>query len=118
MSTTLYWHDYETFGQNPRWTGIAQFAGIRTDEDLNEVGEPLMVYSQPPQDTWPDPVACLITGITPQHCSQHGLSDQQFAKVLLRELGRPGTCGVGFNNIRFDDEFTQTAVVPQFLRSL
>jgi exodeoxyribonuclease-1 len=114
MSTTLYWHDYETFGQNPRWTGIAQFAGIRTDEDLNEVGEPLMVYSQPPQDTWPDPVACLITGITPQHCSQHGLSDQQFAKVLLRELGRPGTCGVGFNNIRFDDEFTRQLLYRNF----
>ena len=65
MSTTLYWHDYETFGQNPRWTGIAQFAGIRTDEDLKEIGEPLMVYSQPPQDSWPDPIACLITGITP-----------------------------------------------------
>jgi oligoribonuclease (3'-5' exoribonuclease) len=41
MSTTLYWHDYETFGRNPRWCGVAQFAGIRTDEDLNEVGEPL-----------------------------------------------------------------------------
>lgn len=114
MSTTLYWHDYETFGQNPRWTGIAQFAGIRTDEDLNEIGEPLMVYSQPPQDSWPDPVACLITGITPQHCRQHGLPDYQFAKTLLRELGRPGTCGVGFNNIRFDDEFTRQLLYRNF----
>lgn len=114
MSTTLYWHDYETFGQNPRWTGIAQFAGIRTDEDLKEIGEPLMVYSQPPQDCWPDPVACLITGITPQHCRQHGLPDYQFAKVLLRELGLPGTCGVGFNNIRFDDEFTRQLLYRNF----
>lgn len=114
MSTTLYWHDYETFGQNPRWTGIAQFAGIRTDEDLNEIGEPLMVYSQPPQDSWPDPVACLITGITPQHCRQHGLPDYLFAKTLLRELGRPGTCGVGFNNIRFDDEFTRQLLYRNF----
>lgn len=114
MSTTLYWHDYETFGQNPRWTGIAQFAGIRTDEDLNEIGEPLMVYSQPPQDSWPDPVACLITGITPQHCRQHGIPDYQFAKALLRELGRPGTCGVGFNNIRFDDEFTRQLLYRNF----
>jgi exodeoxyribonuclease-1 len=114
MGTTLYWHDYETFGQNPRWTGIAQFAGIRTDEELNEIGEPLMVYSQPPQDSWPDPVACLITGITPQHCRQHGLPDYQFAKVLLRELGRPGTCGVGFNNIRFDDEFTRQLLYRNF----
>ncbi len=114
MGTTLYWHDYETFGQNPRWSGIAQFAGIRTDEDLKEIGEPLMVYCQPPQDSWPDPVACLITGITPQHCRQHGLPDHQFAKAVVRELGRPGTCGVGFNNIRFDDEFTRQLLYRNF----
>ncbi len=114
MSTTLYWHDYETFGQKPRWAGIAQFAGIRTDEDLNEIGEPLMIYSQPPQDSWPDPEACLITGITPQHCRQHGLPDYRFAKAVLRELGQPGTCGVGFNNIRFDDEFTRQLLYRNF----
>ena len=114
MSTTLYWHDYETFGRNPRWCGIAQFAGIRTDEELNEVGEPLMLYCQPPQDSWPDPVACLITGITPQFCRQHGVPDVQFAKQVLRELSRPGTCGVGFNNIRFDDEFTRQLLYRNF----
>ena len=114
MSTTLYWHDYETFGRNPRWCGVAQFAGIRTDEDLNEVGEPLMVYCQPPQDSWPDPVACLITGITPQFCRQHGVTDMQFAKQVLRELSRPGTCGVGFNNIRFDDEFIRALLWRNF----
>ena len=114
MSTTLYWHDYETFGRNPRWCGIAQFAGIRTDEHLNEVGEPLMVYCQPPQDSWPDPVACLITGITPQFCRQRGIPDVAFAKQVLRELSRPGTCGVGFNNIRFDDEFTRQLLYRNF----
>lgn len=114
MSTTLYWHDYETFGQNPRWSGIAQFAGIRTDEELREIGEPLMIYSLPPLDSWPDPVACLITGITPQHCRQHGLPDYRFAKAVVRELGRPGTCGVGFNNIRFDDEFTRQLLYRNF----
>ena len=31
---TLYWHDYETFGLDPRYDRPAQFAGIRTDEDL------------------------------------------------------------------------------------
>ena len=114
MSTTLYWHDYETFGQNPRWTGIAQFAGIRTDENLNEIGDPLMIYCQPPQDSWPDPIACLITGITPQHCREKGVPDYQFAKAVLHELGKPGTCGVGFNNIRFDDEFTRQLLYRNF----
>lgn len=114
MSTTLYWHDYETFGQNPRWSGIAQFAGIRTDEALNEVGTPLMVYCQPPRDSWPDPEACLITGITPQHCHQHGLPEPAFAAAVMRELGKPGTCGVGFNSIRFDDEFTRHMLYRNF----
>lgn len=114
MSTTLYWHDYETFGRNPRWAGIAQFAGIRTDEELNEIGQPLMIYSQPPQDSWPDPDACLITGITPQHCRKHGVPDYRFAKAIVGELGRPGTCGVGFNNIRFDDEFTRQLLYRNF----
>lgn len=114
MGTTLFWYDYETFGMNPRWCGIAQFAGIRTDEDLQMVGQPVMVYCQPPQDSWPDPTACLITGITPQHCRQHGLSDREFAKVVQHELARPGTCGVGFNSIRFDDEFTRQLLYRNF----
>ena len=114
MSTTLYWHDYETFGRNPRWSGIAQFAGIRTDMALNELGKPLMVYCKPPQDSWPDPVACLITGITPQHCQQYGLPEPAFAKTVMQELGKPSTCGVGFNSIRFDDEFTRHMLYRNF----
>ena len=30
---TFYWYDYETFGINSRTDRIAQFAGIRTDEN-------------------------------------------------------------------------------------
>ena len=114
MAVTLYWHDYETFGQNPRWAGIAQFAGLRTDEALNEVGEPLMLYCQPPRDSWPDPTACLITGLTPQHCRDHGVPEPVFARRVIAELGRPGTCGVGFNSIRFDDEFTRHLLYRNF----
>jgi len=44
MTTTLYWHDYETFGSDPRRDRPAQFAGLRTDEELNEIGEPLVLY--------------------------------------------------------------------------
>ena len=40
---TFFWHDYETFGVNPRRDRPAQFAGIRTDAQLNEIGEPLML---------------------------------------------------------------------------
>src|SRR5512139_3240820 len=63
---TFLWHDYETFGLNPRRDRPAQFAGIRTDAELNEVGEPVMIYCQPASDYLPDPASCLITGITPR----------------------------------------------------
>ncbi|MEX8513406.1 MAG: exonuclease domain-containing protein, partial [Leptothrix ochracea] len=62
--TTFFWHDYETFGINPRRDRPAQFAGLRTDAELNVIGEPLMLYCQPPRDRLPDPESCLLTGIT------------------------------------------------------
>ncbi len=36
---TFDWYDFETFGINPKATRIAQFAGIRTDENLNILDE-------------------------------------------------------------------------------
>lgn len=104
---TFLWHDYETFGLNPRRDRPSQFAGIRTDAELNEVGEPLMLYCQPANDYLPDPASCLITGITPQHCLQHGVAEHAFAAQIEQVLAQPGTIGVGYNTIRFDDEVTR-----------
>ena len=106
-SHTFLWHDYETFGLNTRRDRPAQFAGIRTDAELNEVGEPLMIYCQPATDYLPDPASCLITGITPQHCLRHGLPEHAFAAQIEQVLAQPGTIGVGYNTIRFDDEVTR-----------
>lgn len=105
--TTLYWHDYETFGADPRADRPAQFAGLRTDLDLNPVDEPLTVYCQPTDDYIPHPEACLITGITPQEALERGLPEPLFIDRVLAELGAPGTCGVGYNSLRFDDEVTR-----------
>jgi len=104
---TFLWHDYETFGAQPRLDRPAQFAAIRTDADLNEVGEPVMLYCRPTPDYLPDPESCLITGITPQHCLQHGVAEHEFAARIETELAQPGTVGVGYNTLRFDDEFTR-----------
>ncbi|MFC5606551.1 exodeoxyribonuclease I [Variovorax soli] len=104
---TFFWHDYETFGVQPRRDRPAQFAGIRTDAQLNEIGEPLMLYCQPAPDYLPDPGSCLLTGITPQLCLERGVPEHQFAARIERELAQPGTIGVGYNTIRFDDEVTR-----------
>jgi len=108
MSThTFLWHDYETFGAVPRRDRPAQFAAIRTDAELNEIGEPIMLYCQPAPDFLPDPQSCLITGITPQHCLEHGVPEHEFARRIEAAFSEPGTIGVGYNTIRFDDEVTR-----------
>jgi exodeoxyribonuclease-1 len=104
---TFFWHDYETFGLNTRRDRPAQFAGIRTDAELNQVGEPVMIYCQPANDYLPDPASCLITGITPQQCLARGLPEHAFAAQIEQLLAQPGTIGVGYNTIRFDDEVTR-----------
>jgi len=112
--TTFYWHDYETWGANPAQDRPAQFAGVRTDLDFNIIGEPLVEYCQPPQDLLPQPEACLITGITPQLAQEKGLREYEFVAKIHRELSAPGTCGVGYNSIRFDDEVTRYALYRNF----
>ncbi|GAB4265125.1 MAG: exodeoxyribonuclease I [Methylomicrobium sp.] len=104
---SLYWHDYETYGTDPRRDRPAQFAGLRTDYQFNIIGEPLVVYCKLADDCLPEPLACLITGITPQIADSRGVSEAQFADTILREMAKPGTCVLGYNNLRFDDEVTR-----------
>jgi exodeoxyribonuclease-1 len=106
-TTTFFWHDYETFGRVPRRDRPAQFAGLRTDAELNEIGEPVMLYCQPAPDSLPDPEACLLTGILPQTCLERGVPEHAFAAAVEAALAQPGTVGVGYNSIRFDDEVTR-----------
>ena len=107
---TLYWHDYETFGLDPARDRPVQFAGVRTDEDLNIVDEPLNIMARPSADTLPHPISSLITGITPQQALQQGLPEVEFITRILAELSQPGTCGVGYNSLRFDDEVTRNTL--------
>ena len=112
--TTFYWHDYESFGAEPRRDRPAQFAGQRTTLDLEPVGDPLVIYCQPVTDLLPHPEACLITGITPQQAQAEGMPEPQFIARIVEELGRPGTCGVGYNSLRFDDELTRHTLWRNF----
>jgi len=104
---SFFWHDYETFGRVPRRDRPAQFAGIRTNAALEEIDAPVMFHCRPAPDYLPDPESCLLTGILPQACLAQGLPEHAFADAILEQLGRPGTVGVGYNSIRFDDEVTR-----------
>jgi exodeoxyribonuclease-1 len=104
---TFLWHDYETFGANPRQDRPCQFAALRTDSDLKPIDEPVVLYCQPTSDLLPVPDACLITGITPQLARARGLPEYEFAERIFALMSRPGTCAVGYNSFRFDDEVTR-----------
>ena len=106
-SASFLWHDFETFGADPRRDRPAQFAALRTSEDLEPIDEPCVVYCQPADDVLPHPMACLITGITPQLARERGLPENRFAELIHEQMSRPGTCTVGYNNFRFDDEVTR-----------
>jgi exodeoxyribonuclease-1 len=114
VQDTFYWHDYETFGANPARDRPSQFAGLRTDFELNIVGDPLVIYCQPQRDILPSPEACMVTGITPQQAMEKGLPEPQFMAQIYRELSTPHTCGVGYNSIRFDDEVTRYGLYRNF----
>ena len=111
---SLYWHDYETFGADPRLDRPVQFAGMRTDENLEIVGNPLEVYCRPTCDRLPSPDACLITGITPQMAADKGVPEAKFIAAIHQQLAWPGTCGLGYNTLRFDDEVTRHCLYRNF----
>ena len=114
MPDTFYWHDYETFGAHPARDRPAQFAGLRTDWNLNVIGDPLVLYCRPASDFLPHPQACLVTGITPQRAFAEGVPECEFIARIHEELAAPGTCGVGYNSLRFDDEVTRYTLYRNF----
>ena len=112
--SSFYWHDYETFGIDSKRDRPSQFAGLRTTLDLEPIGEPLAIFCKPAPDVLPNPESCLLTGITPQQAQRDGMIEAQFAARIHEELAAPGTCGVGYNSIRFDDEFTRNLFYRNF----
>ncbi|MGH8433319.1 MAG: exodeoxyribonuclease I [Pseudomonas sp.] len=114
MTSSIFWYDYETTGIDPRSDRPLQVAGIRTDESLNEIGEPLNLYCRPSDDILPHPAACLITGITPSRLAEQGLGEAEFMTRVHAELSAPATCGAGYNSLRFDDEVTRYSLYRNF----
>jgi exodeoxyribonuclease-1 len=101
---SFLWFDFETFGADPRRDRPAQFAARRTNLELEPIGEAEVLYCRPADDVLPQPMACLITGITPQEAHERGRPENEFASRIASLMTQPGTCSVGYNNFRFDDE--------------
>ncbi|WP_024695786.1 exodeoxyribonuclease I [Pseudomonas syringae] len=114
MTSSIFWYDYETTGINPRNDRALQMAGIRTDAQLNEIAPPVNLYCQPSDDILPHPAACVITGITPATLAEKGLCEADFMTRVHAELSAPGTCGAGYNTLRFDDEVTRYSLYRNF----
>ena len=114
MGVSVFWYDFETTGIQPGCDRVVQVAGMRTDEELNPVGEPLNMYCRLSDDILPHPKACLVTGIGPKILQDQGVSEAEFIARLQQEMLQPQTCTAGYNNLRFDDEFTRYTLYRNF----
>lgn len=114
MSQTYFFYDLETSGLDPRQDRIMQFAGQRTTLDFEPIGDPYNILVKLNDDTLPSPDALMVTGITPQSTQADGYTEAEFAQLLIDEVFTPNTVTVGFNNIRFDDEFIRALLWRTF----
>ncbi len=114
MAESFLFYDLETFGQDPRRTRIAQFAAVRTDAELKVIEEPVSFYVKPADDLLPSPIATLITGITPQHALAEGVSEADAFARINELMSKPQTCTLGYNTLRFDDEFVRYGLFRNF----
>jgi exodeoxyribonuclease-1 len=105
MSASFFFYDLETTGIRSHECRIMQFAGQRTDLDLKPIGEPVNIFVRLTPDVLPEPEAVLLTGITPQQTLQEGITEVEFLKIFTAEVATPDTIFVGYNTVRFDDEF-------------
>ncbi len=114
MQESFYFYDLETSGLNPRMDRIMQFAGQRTDVEFNPIGEPANILVELSDDTLPSPGAIMVTGITPQSTKQDGLTEREFCQFFIHEVATPGTTILGYNSVRFDDEFIRATLWRNF----
>ncbi len=111
---TFFFYDLETSGLKPREDRIMQFAGQRTDMDLNPIGEPVNILIKITDDCLPSPNAIMVTKITPQQTLRDGISEAEFCKYVTEEIFTPDTIALGYNTVRFDDEFMRAILWRNF----
>lgn len=82
-----------------------QFGGQRTDMNLKPIGQPDNLLIKLTPEILPQPDAVLTHGISPQKTNAKGLSEPEFLQTFTKKIVKPNTVFIGFNNVRFDDEF-------------
>lgn len=111
---SIYWYDFETTGTDPARDRAIQFAGVRTDYELNVIDKPLNLYCRPTNEVLPSPAAMLVTQILVSDLLKTGMRELPFITRIHEEFARPETCVSGYNSIRFDDEFTRHTLYRNF----
>jgi len=114
MSCNFLFYDLETFGSDSCRSRIAQFAAQRTDENLVEIEPPVSFFVQPAGDLLPSPAASMVTGIAPQDALREGINEAAAFARIFDEMSRPDTCSLGYNSLRFDDEFIRHGLYRNF----
>lgn len=114
MSASYYFYDLETSGLNPRTDRIMQFAGQRIDLEFNPIGDPDNILVELADDTLPSPGAIMVTGITPQSTRQDGMTEREFCQFFIERVATPNTTIMGYNSVRFDDEYMRATLWRNF----
>lgn len=101
---TYLFYDLETTGKSPATDRIFQFAAQRTDTNFQPIGDPIDLKIKIDDDVLPSPHATLVTGLTPQKTAD-GLSERELVQIVQSQVFTPNTIAIGYNNIKFDDNF-------------
>ncbi len=110
---TFLWYDLETFGLSPQASTIAEFACIRTDTDLQEIDSQTF-YCQPLPDMLIDPGSVATHGWSPLKLAEEGLTEAEFSEKIAGQFQQPASCSLGYNSIRFDNEFIRHLLFRNF----
>lgn len=111
---TFYFYDVETSGFSPKLDRVMQFAGQRTNMDLKPMGKPDNLLIKMTPDVLPEPSAVLVHRITPQKTLAEGVTESEFSKYLTSQVSAKDTIIVGYNNIRFDNDFIRFTLWRNF----
>lgn len=112
---SFYWYDTETTGLRNSYDRIIQFAGQRTNLNLEPLGEPLSTYVQLPPELVPTAESFQITKIRPTTLAEQGILEYELFGQLRHELSTANTCIIGYNNISFDDNFIRFGMYRNLL---